>query len=185
MNRPRIVGLAGTAALALGLAPTALSQPGTPWLHVRAEEPGKKSSVAVNLPLSLVEVALKASRHEIASGGRVRIGRRHHGLEVSDLRQMWRELKAAGDAELVRVEDGDETVRVARSGDLVLVHVDREGKASVRVELPADVVDALLSGEGDDLDVRAALERLRSRRGDIVKVSEKDHIVRVWIDEAK
>jgi hypothetical protein len=53
------------------------------------------------------------------------------------------------------------------------------------VEIPVDVVDALLSGPGDELDVRAALGQLQKRRGDVVRVNDEHSTVRVWISEGK
>jgi hypothetical protein len=53
----------------------------------------------------------------------------------------------------------------------------------VRIEVPTSLVDALLSGEGDEANVQAAILELRKRRGDIVRVQDDDSHVRVWIDE--
>ena len=46
-----------------------------------------------------------------------------------------------------------------------------------------EVVDALFSGEGDELNVKAAISQLQKRRGDIVRVNDETSTVRVWIDE--
>ena len=59
----------------------------------------------------------------------------------------------------------------------------RKGPEPVRVEVPTSLVDALLSGEGDEANVEAAILELRKRRGDIVRVQDDDSHVRVWIDE--
>ena len=176
----------GCAALGLALAAPARAQGSGAWLHVRVEEPSRQSKVAVNLPLSVVEVALQAAPDKVLSHGHLKMGQEGHGLEIADLRKMWNELKTTGDAELVNVEQKDQKVRIARAGELVVIHVDETaGPKSVRIEVPADVIDALLAGEGDELNVKAALGRLQNRRGDIVKVSEKDQSVRIWIDEGK
>lgn len=178
--------VAASAAACLALALPAGAQGTGAWLHVRVEGPQRQGTVAVNLPLSVVEVALQAAPDTLVSHGHVKLGRHGDDIQVADLRRMWSELKASGDAELVRVEEKDQRVRVARAGDLVLIHVDKpEANESVRIELPTDVVDALLSGEGNQLNVKAALARLQKRRGDIVRVNEKDHSVRIWIDEGK
>lgn len=176
---------AGVAALMASQAGSVAAQGPTAWLHVRVEEAARKSRVSVNLPVSVVEAALQAAPEKIVSKGRVRLGHEGgHDVQVADLRRAWTELKATGDAELVRVEEEDETVRIARAGGLVLIHVDKPaGKESVRVEVPVDVVDALLSGEGDELNIRAAFTLLQKRRGDIVRVNDDDSTVRIWIDE--
>jgi hypothetical protein len=165
----------------------------TPWLHVRVEEAKDASKVAVNLPLSVVEAVLKASPEMIEKHGRVHFGH-EHGMKLADLRKVWKELAAVGDAELVSVESESETLKVRRQGDLVQVFVDQKPRAgkdgkkqrgaeAVRVELPVSLVGALLSGEGEEANIEAAVGELRKRRGDIVRVQDDDSHVRIWIDE--
>jgi hypothetical protein len=191
MNKARIglgVGLA-TLVLAGAIQATGQTAPAAagPWLHVRVEEPRQQKKVAVNLPLSVVEVALKRFPDKPFS---------HHfhfdhdrpfgDLEISDLRRMWAGLKTSGDAELVSVEEGDKKVRIAREGGLVLIRVEKDkGGESVKIDVPTQVVDALLSGEGKELNVRAALAEMQKRRGDIVRVDDNGKSVRIWIDESK
>ena len=156
------------------------------WVHVRVEERANQSKVAVNLPVSVVEAALQAAPEKVMAQGRIHLGHGGNDLSVADLRRAWNELKTTGDAEFVSVEDGDQTVRVARSGNLVLVHVEKPGgREAVRVEVPVEVVDALLSGQSEELNVRAAFAKLQNRRGDIVRVHDENATVRIWIDEGK
>ena len=49
--------------------------------------------------------------------------------------------------------------------------------------MPVSVVDALLSGEGEQVNVQAAVAELQKRRGDIVRVQRAGRNVRIWIDE--
>jgi hypothetical protein len=58
-----------------------------------------------------------------------------------------------------------------------------QGPEEVRVEVPVSLVDALLSGEGDEVNIQAAVAELQKRRGDIVRVHDSDSNVRIWIDE--
>jgi hypothetical protein len=125
-------------------------------------------------------------------------------MTLADMRRAWKELAAVGDAELVTVESEDENVRVARKGDLVQVFVDHkprarkaeagpekagkaaaasEGAEEVRVEVPVSLVDALLSGQGDTVNIQAAISQLNKLRGDIVRVRDEETSVRVWIDD--
>jgi hypothetical protein len=185
-------GTVAVAALAAAAAPVA-AQSTTPWLHVRVEEAKDATKVAVNLPLSVMEAVLKASPKMIERHGRIHIGH-DHGMKLADLRRVWKELAAVGDAELVTVESEDENVKVRRKGDVVLVVVDnkprtdKEGRTrkrgeQVRVEVPVSLVDALLSGEGEEANIEAAVMELKKRRGDIVRVQGEDGHVRVWIDD--
>jgi hypothetical protein len=178
--------LAGIGLVALVVLPAvavhAQDATATPWIHVRVEEPEKQSKVAVNLPLSVVEVALEAAPEMIESHGNVHLGEKH-GMKLADLRRVWAELAAVGDAELVTVENKDETVKVWRKADQVHVRVEKQGKEEVVVEVPVSLVDALLSGEGDKVNIKAAIAELQKKRGDIVTVTEPDTTVRIWIDE--
>ncbi|HSD65511.1 MAG TPA: hypothetical protein VLF95_02355 [Vicinamibacteria bacterium] len=187
--------LAGVGLLGLSVLPaaTAAAQTGTAWLHVRVEEGKQASKVSVNLPMTVVEAVLKASPEMIEKHGKIHLGE-EHGLKMADLRKVWKELAAVGDAELVTVESEEENVRVMRKGDLVQVFVDNKAKAGkdgkpakggeeVRVEVPVSLVDAFLSGDGEEGNFQAAVAELQKRRGDIVRVKDDDSNVRVWIDE--
>ena len=75
-----------------------------------------------------------------------------------------------------------------KKGDLVQVFVDKvgkegEGAEEVRIEVPVSLVDAILSGEGEEINLKAAIAELQNQRGNIVTVREKDTSVRIWIDE--
>ena len=118
----------GAAFLALALAGPAVAQGNGPWLHIRVEEPRRESKVAVNLPLSVVEVALQAAPEKLLSHGHFKLGQDGDHIQVADLRKMWNELKASGDAESLNVEERDQKVRIARAGELVLIHVDESDK---------------------------------------------------------
>ncbi len=211
MRKRVLIGVGLVAALALLPALSAMAQTSNAWLHVRVEEGQKGSKVSVNLPMTVVEAALKASPEIIEEHGKLNLGK-HHGLKLADLRRVWKQLADVGDAEFVTVESDDENVRVQRKGDVVQVFVDHKpgrpvaGKAEaakgeapktakveavklargaeeVRVEVPVSLVNALLSGEGDEVNIQAAVSELQKRRGDIVRVREADNHVRIWIDE--
>jgi hypothetical protein len=189
MTRAGLFGLAGLSVL-LVAAPghTQPKASSGAWLHVRVDEPSKKGKVTVNLPVSVVTAALQVAPEKLIADGHIKLGhfgRGDRNLSVADLRRAWAELKTSGDAEFATVEDEDETVRIARAGGLVLIHVDKpSGREEVRVEVPVEVVDALFSGQGEELNLKAALSELQKRRGDIVRVKDDDSSVRIWIDEA-
>lgn len=183
-SRVALIGLlvlCGSVTLAAAQA----AQQATPWIHVQVDEDGEDGTkVNVNLPLSLVEVALEAVSHEHFSRGHVHL--EHTDVTVQELRQMWQELRQAGDAEYVEIEDGDERVRVFREGETVFIHVDdvEEAEEKVRVEVPFRIVDVLLEGEGNELNIAGAIREVSSSmRGDIVTVNDGRTRVRVWIDE--
>src|SRR5262245_41128092 len=183
-----LVGMGAVQARADGAASGTDSAGAPAWLHVRVDEPGKSSKVRVNVPLTIVEAALEAAPEKIAHKGRIKLDFDRdddHDLSLADMRRMWKQLKDAGDTDIVTVEEDDETVRVARKGDLVQVRVSKpSGKEEVHVDVPVNLVDAVLAGDGDSVDVKAVIRELRSQRGDIVRVTDKDTAVRIWIDES-
>ena len=66
---------------------------------------------------------------------------------------------------------------------------DRRGRGrgfvgEVQVRVPVSVVDALLSGAGETLDVRSAIQELSALRGEMVQVVHPEGRIRVWIDES-
>jgi hypothetical protein len=107
-------------------------------------------------------------------------------VDVGAMRDLWRAIAGVGEAEFVAVDGEDETVRIARTGDQINVQVeecDEDGGETVDIRVPVAVVDALLSGDGESLNVHAAVEQLGELRGDIVRVNGREHQVRVWIDD--
>ena len=183
MNR-RILTWSSLALALLSLA-VAGAQQVEPWIHVRVTEPDKDNRVSINLPLSLAQVALEIAPRDVIEKGRLKLSGKD--ISVADIRRLWAELKASGDAEFVTVEEKDQIVRIARAGDYIRVNVQdqSEENETVQVRMPIAVVDALLSGEGESMDVAAAIAQLKGQRGEIVTVESSDSQVRIWIDENK
>jgi len=189
MNR-KLLSLAIGGAMLLSVGATAHAQTAG-WIHVRVTE-DEGTSVNVNLPMSLISVAMELAQKHAFDGdmdfgdefdGRVRFG---HGndFEVEDIRRMWTELRDAGDADYVQVQDGDENVNIYRRGDIVYIEVDEDGDDKVRLQVPFSVVDVLLDGEGDELNLVGALEEMASsNNGEILQVNDGDTTVRIWIDD--
>jgi hypothetical protein len=173
---------AGLLALAFGAVPL---QAQTPWIHVEVDESDDDAShVKVNLPLSVVEIALEAAPEKIMHDGRIRMHHTDEDIDVDDLRRMWNELRSAPDSELVSIEKKEETVSIRRQGDQILIDVDdRDDRDTAHIEVPVAVVDALFSGEGQELNFKEAVSQLKSLRGDIVRVDDGETKVRIWIDE--
>ena len=152
------------------------------WLHVRVEEPGE-TRVSINLPLALVEIGLDVADRHVMHEEEFRWGR-DGKVSVADLRRMWAELEAVGDADLVEIEDGDTRVYISRRGDRVLIRADEGDRSRVRMEMPSVVVEALLGTDGERLNLRAAVRELaRSGSQDILEVQDGETTVRVWIAE--
>lgn len=194
--------------LMIATAGVAQAQEGS-WIHIRVNEGDEGAKVNVNLPMSLIEVAMEIAQNEAfgENGFVTREMHRHEGdgeqaegdhaegdgmhahfgdhgdLSIDDLRRMWAELRASGDADYVTAEDGDEHVRIYRRGDRVHIEVDEAGDQKVRMEVPFSVVDVLLQGEGNELNlVGAVREMARANNGQILTVNDGDTNVQIWID---
>ncbi|MCY4637289.1 MAG: hypothetical protein OXG04_22790 [Acidobacteria bacterium] len=147
---------------------------------------GADFNVNINVPLAAVEPLLRLVPHDILSEGRLAMGDRDVPVDVAAMRGLWGAISDIGDAEFLTVDSEDETVSISRTGDQILVQMaecDENGGETVDIRLPVVVLDALLSGDDETLDVGAAVEHLADLRGDIVRVSGDDHQLRVWIDE--
>lgn len=176
------LALAGAVGAAQAQAQSETAQKGR-WIHVRVDEQGESGAkVDVNLPLALVQVALEIAEDEKLSGGQIRID--HADVEVADLRRMWNELRAAGDAEFVRAQEKDKTITISQRGNRVLIEVQRaDGVKQAHIQVPAAAVDALFSGAADRLNLSAALAQLSdSERGEFIQIDDGESQVRVWID---
>ena len=172
--------LAGAALLALAAAavPAPSASAADLWLHVSVDETDG-AQVRVNLPLAFLETALRMVPEDELRDGKLVL--QDTELSVAELRTLWHSLDAAGDAVLMEVHDKGEHVNVSRRGGYLLVEVD--GPDAVDVRIPGAVVDAMLAGEGDELDLAAALRALAAAgEGERVAVPETDSQVRGWVD---
>jgi len=155
-----------------------------PWIHVKVDSGDRSDeSVRVSLPLSLVQTLLPMVDAEPLHEGKLVLD--DVDLQGIDLPAILAELNKVGDADLIRVRDGDETVSVSKKDGFFLIHVDgSEGREKVRVRMPLAIVEALLGNDPDGrtLDLSAGLRALAGFEGDLVTVEDGDDTVRVWID---
>lgn len=184
-RRPGRLALAALAALAIAILPLTAAPAAADdlWLHVAVDEGPEGARVRVNLPLSMAETAIGMIPEDEVRNGRIRIDESE--ITVAELRRLWTELQDAPDATFVEVEEADEKVLVSKAGGYLLVTVDGTGDRAQQVEarIPAAVVDALLSGEGEELDLMAAVRALADHgAGELVTVTDDATQVRVWID---
>ena len=203
---------------AIGLH-AAQAQDPQPWIHL--DMTGEQANMNLNLPLAAIEAALALAPEAIVdSEGQLQLGGQRE-IPVVAIREVWNQMRGAGDVEFANIQHEGQSIRVAREGDTILVNVtgtddeddagqegdaesdddeadhdrdadhagaehdrDRRGIGEVQIRVPVRVVDALLSGAGETLDVRAAIQELASLRGEMVQVIQPDARIRVWIDES-
>jgi hypothetical protein len=135
--------------------------------------------------------------------GKLQIG--HENVSV-DPRALVAAVRNTADGVFVTVDSDQQKVRVAKEGGYLVINVrpgphpeaketDNDAKDShkrhhmdrqtenVDVRLPMDVVEALLSGNRDELDLLAAIKVLSSHKDlALVTVNDKSQTVRIWID---
>lgn len=158
---------------------------GERWLHVRVISSNSKGeTVRVNVPLDLAEKVIPAIDHDRLHNGKVRVG--CMDCDGVDVRTLFEAVRAAKDGEYVTVQSDDADIKVSKKDGQMYVHVHDKKKSKdsqVEVKVPMKVVEALLSGSKDELDIAAGLHALASQ-GDVELVSVKDeeNTIRVWLD---
>jgi hypothetical protein len=181
-TRPAILA---AIALFLAAAPGVYAQ--ERWFHVRVTEGGSKpTTVAVNLPLSLVEAALQLIPEHVQH--EIDMELNDVDFEIEDLRKFWEEVRDVEDATFVTVESPEETVKIAKEGELLVARTTERTAEGARVDVrfPFAVLDALFQGTGEhEVDLVGAARALAEYGdGDIVTVDDGATRVRVWVDDA-
>ena len=154
----------------------------TPWIHI--DVAGGTGNMNLDLPLAVIEAALAMAPGTIVSDGQLQLGGDQE-IPLAAIRTIWHQLRDAGDIEFGPLQFEGQDVQIVREGESVLLTVNAgDVEAEMRVEVPVVVLDALLSGEGELLNVRAAIEALSPLRGEVVRVMGAGNNIRVWIDES-
>jgi hypothetical protein len=182
MNGKKFFGMALLAAGLVGTAHRATAS--DLWLHIDVNGKGDKSEQAnINLPLSMVRNM--APMLEEKSHGSKRLHVRDKDLSVDELRRAWREIADGPDANYITVRDKDSDVHIGKQGNYLRLKAKDRGEngEDVDIKVPLEVVSALFSSDGDELNFGAALEALSRRgEGELLTVNGNDETVRIWVD---
>lgn len=155
-----------------------------PWIHLQVEEGNDGDRVSVNLPISLMRAAVNM----IPDDAQAEIELEFDDVDFDwhELRAFWDEVRRAPEMTFVTVETRDENVAVRKEGDMIVVRtVERSSRgAEIDMQLPAGVIDALLSGPEGRFDFAAALDALVDYGpGQLMTIRDGDDRVRIWIDD--
>jgi hypothetical protein len=158
---------------------------GDRWLHVRVISANSKGeTVRVNVPLELAEKVLPAIDHDRLHNGRVKLG--NVECDGVDVRAVLDAVRTTKDGEFVTVQKKDADISVAKKEGQLLIHVRDKNKpkeSQVEVKVPMKVVEALLSGGKDELDIVAGLHALGAQADmQLVSIRDEDNTIRVWLD---
>lgn len=157
---------------------------GDRWLHVKVEKSGGEAeNVRINVPLAFVEKVLPLIQADEFQRGKIQLADKE--LDRVDLRGILDAVSTLPDSEFVTVQKGRDTVRVAKANGYLLVKTDQEtGKPQkVNAKIPISVVQALLSGSKNELNILAAIKALGDYGdSELVTVDDNDTRVRIWVD---
>jgi len=142
-------------------------------------------TVGMIIGIGLFLLALIGKSDDLKKGT-VRIGSEDMGN--ADLRKMWDAVKSLQDADFVTVQGTRQNVRIGKQAGFLILKADggTHTKGTVNARIPIRVVDALFSGNPDELNVAAAIQALgEATDGDLVTVEDDDSHVRIWVDSAE
>ena len=151
------------------------------WFNVEVNEARHDTEVRLHLPMSLVigvldEVDTAELRH-----GKVHVA--CHSGDV-DWRALLSKLRTAPEQQSFTVADRGTDVVVTRAGATVQLRFNPRstGGEEARVDVAANLLDALEVSDAGDLDVRALVARLGTSTGEVLKVESPDANVRIWVE---
>lgn len=181
MNLGKRLFLLGFLVLAAGSFGFAQSNQ---WIHIHVEDAEKSEKVKINVPVSLLESMVPVIEQRGVRKGRIHI-HDEGDLSVQELRNIWAEIRKQGDVEFISIENKDANIRVLKQGKYLLVQPEEDSRKKVDIRIPLEVVDAMLSGEGEDLNLMAALRALKdSGIREIISIQDEEKYVRIWVDES-
>jgi hypothetical protein len=117
-------------------------------------------------------MGLSFDADDIGAGGR---------FDANRLRTIWLSLRDH-EGDLVRIDSGDEHVRIRKTGSHLFVVADDGDDEKVEIKVPVRVMDALFP-DSSTIDVAGALAVLAEEgSGELVRITSATQRVRVWVD---
>ena len=116
---------------------------------------------------------------------------RSHGVRwenqewtLEELRELWNAVKQERGYDLATFGNRDSEVRLFLDEKYLRVESEDSSRDRVTARIPISVVDALLSGSGERLDLSAGLDALKQIGNDeLISVEAERGSVQVWIDD--
>jgi len=157
------------------------------WLHINVND--DEDQININLPIVLAETAVKIID---LSDKPMNIKVDDDEITVPEMREIWEVLKSEGSFTLASIRSGKDgagdNIDVAFENNRLVIKGTTEDAEKIDINISGDLIDALLSGEEDRLDLEACIEQLKLKGVDsgYVHVSEKDgSLVKLWVDNNK
>ncbi len=157
------------------------------WLHVNVND--DEDQININLPIVLAETVVKLV--DLSDKPTV-IKVDDDEITVPEMREIWEALKSEGSFTLASIRSGKDgagdNIDVAFENNRLVIRGTTEDADEIDINISGELIDALLSGDEDRLNLKACIEELKLKGTDsgYVHVSEKDgSIVRLWVDNNK
>jgi hypothetical protein len=162
-------------AIGLPVAATAtVAATGVAWVDVR--EGGKEGQrIVLPVPLILADVA---SAFVPDKQIQMNMGEARQYLPLA--REMMEVLRDCPDAELVKVEEGDEEVTIAKSGDVLKIRVHTPGE-NVAVNVPLSALTEIIDENGNLSTSRAVRVLRHARFSTLVEVEGRNEHVKISV----
>ncbi|MEM7245656.1 MAG: hypothetical protein AAF533_09945 [Acidobacteriota bacterium] len=174
--RPALLATVTSLILAAGASAK------TPLLHVHVDDPNEDNKVELSLPLSFASMALSmAGEAEIQAEINNAISEK---MNLDEVRAAWTELKEM-EGDFLTIDQKDARVKAGIRGDALEVNVvEGSGKTEVDILLPTRLVDVLLSGGKNELNLRGVIAELQSGAiTDVITVRQDGaEPVRIWVE---
>ena len=154
-----------------------------PWLHVQVEEDATDGKgMTLRLPLPAVVALITMVPYTTITNGQLELHRAQQEI-VTVLRDLLKQLERAEGSKFLTSRHEDGTVRVERQDQHYKVDIHGQG-VSAQATISVVLVQALLSGETETLNIDAGVNVLRKLRGEVIRVDESNRHIRVRIDES-
>jgi hypothetical protein len=156
------------------------------WIHVRVESAkGTSGDVSFNVPIEMASAILPAIPSDPEHHGKFNI---QASINGADLRALLDSVRNSPDNVFITMERHDAEVSVAKSGRFLLIKIVEKPNAehhtgkTYAIKVPTSVARALLSGNSDEIDVKAGIHALALEGEVDVTVNSDKETVRVWTD---
>jgi len=166
--------------------PTLLSAAGSPdaqpWLNVSVQSAEDHADISVHLPLGLILTVMEHIKVDGFDAGKIEI-------DTGDADIDWPALLAAvkegTPGKYVTVNSDEADVNISKTAKHLLINVNQkeDEKARIAVKLPLELLDSVIVGENNEIDLAALLRGLKKLpAGDLVTVNSEKAKVRVWVE---
>ena len=172
------------AILVAGMGAVAMAD--SAWLHVSVND--DEDQININLPIILAEAVV--TMVDLSDKPTV-IKVDQQEITVPEMREIWKVLKSEGSFTLASIRSrkkgkGD-NIDIAFKDNRLLI-TGTSGDDEIDINLSGDLIDALLSGEGDRFNLEACIRELKLKGADSGYVhirGEDGEKVRLWVDNNK